>query len=310
VRVAAVVGAGCILVCGCTAIPPMAPDYSLPLKAIVLHATCELQEALTFFRDQPPPGESLPAGFPEHWSMSIQLTPKVDTDFNARAGLTGTTKGPGITRPYFNTFSLGTSPGAGVDVKTWKNGAVTYYVSGHDLLNRQLPPINCTEARSTPHALAQDFGIQDWLARLVASANQNELNGTVSFDKPTFGAQLTVRVDGAGNFTYNFPLGTDFGSIGGWYEVDEILSIAFTRDPKPAPQPIQFPALSPKSKAPPPSERITTFRKNAVPSERPAPLSRLRPTPAPAVQGVSPEAKSRLDSQQLEQTLRNLQFNR
>ncbi|MET4802826.1 hypothetical protein [Bradyrhizobium sp. LB11.1] len=288
----------------------MAPDISLPLKAIVLHATCELRDALAAFKD-PPPGQYLPPRFPEHWSMSIQLTPKVDTDFNARAGLTGTTKGPSDKKTYFNTFSV-VGPGAGVDIKSWKNGAVTYYVSGHDLLNPALPPIDCTDARSTLHALAQDFGIHDWLRRLIDSANQNELNGLVTFDKPTFGAQLTIRLDGAGNFTYNFPLGTNFGNVGGWYEVDEILSIAFTPDPKPAPEAVQFPALPPKTKGPPLSENFTTFRENANPPFRPAPRIRQprRAAPAAVPQGVSPEAKSRLDSQQLEQTLRNLQFNR
>lgn len=299
----------CFFAFGCVATPPMAPDISLPLKAIVLHATCELRDALAAFQ-RPPPGERLPPRFPEHWSMSIQLTPKVDTDFNARVGLTGTTKGPGDKKTYFNAFSIA-GPGAGADVKTWKSGAVTYYVSGHDLLNTALPRIDCTDARSTLHALAQDFGIHDWLRRLIDSANQNQLKGLVTFDKPTFGAELTIRLDGTGNFTYNFPLGTDFGSVGGWYEVDTILSIAFTPDPKPAPEPVQFPSL-PKAKGTPLSEEFTTFRENANPSFRPAPRIRQprRVAPSAAPQGVSPEAKERLDSQQFEQTLRNLQFNR
>ena len=182
-RSSAFVASTAVVLFACTATPPMAPDYSLPLKAIILHATCELRDALASFENTPS-DIRLPPDFPHHWSMSIQLTPKVSTDFNARIGMTGTTRFPGSTRNHFNTFSLGSSPGAGVDVKTWKNGAVTYYVSGNDLLNRNIA-INCTGARETPHALAQDFGIHDWLSRLVASANQSELKGVVEFDKPT-----------------------------------------------------------------------------------------------------------------------------
>jgi hypothetical protein len=120
-------------------------------------------------------------------------------------------------------------------------------------------------------------------------------------------------MDGTGNFTYNFPLGTNFANVGGWYEVDEVLSIAFTPDPKPAPDAVQFPAL-PKAKGPLSEnfENFTAFRENANPPVRRPP--RIQPprraAPIPAPQGVSPAAKQRLDSQQLEQTLRNLQFNR
>lgn len=288
----------------------MAPDLTLPIKAITLHATCELRDALHSF-ERVPPGTRLPPDFPQHWSMSIQLTPKVDTDLNARIGLTGTTKFPGTAVNHFNTFAVGASPGAGIDIKTWKNGAVTYYVAGRDLLNEKIH-YDCDNARTTPHALAQDFGIQEWLQRLIDSTNQPELAGAVSFDKPTFAAQIVVRLDGSGNFTYNFPLGTNFVNAGGWYEVDETLSITFTQDPKPAPNIVQFPAFTKqKVSEASPEKNFIRFREDGQPRIRPPARVRRTPSGAPAApQGVSPEAKERLDRQQNEQTIRNLQFNR
>ncbi len=301
-----VTSTGCLLAAGCVATPPMPPDFSLPIKAIVLHATCELRDALRSF-EVTPPGVRLPPDFPHHWSMSIQLTPRVNTDFNARIGLTGTTRFPGRPVNHFNTFAIG-GPGIGFDAKAWKNGAVTYYVAGRDLLNPEIV-LDCTNARSTLHGLAQDFGVKEWLDRLIESANQSELRDTVSFDKPTFSAQIVVRMDGTGNFTYNFPLGTNFANVGGWYEVDETLSITFTPDPKPGPQIVQFPPLPTKQKvSETDSGRFTTFRRTEQ-TQRPPSRVGPRSSVAPAApRGVSPAAKQRLDQMQNEQTIRNLQF--
>jgi hypothetical protein len=274
----------------------MAPDFALPLEAIVLHAACELKGALAAFQNAPS-NIKLPKGFPDDWSMSIQLTPKVDTDFNARLGTTGTSKGPGSTKTYFNTWTLGQAPGAGVDVKTWKNGGVTYYVSGKDLLNI---PIDCENANANISAMAQDFGIRDWLTRLVQSTNQNALDGVVTFDKPTFGAEIIVRTDGTGVYTYNFPFGTALGTLGGWYEIDELLSISFTADPATPPSLVEFPPVA-KSQG----GKTVSFRLGV----NPAPNAARTPR-GYVIHGVSEAAKDRLDQIQNEQSLRNIQIRR
>lgn len=235
--------------------------------------------------------------------MSIQLTPKVDTDFNTRVGWTGSSRPTGSTKSYFNSWNLGQAPGAGIDIKTWKNGAVTYYVSGKDLLNPKIK-IDCDNARTNIHALTQDFGIQDWLKRLIESSNQAALGGTVTFDKPTFGAEITVRMDGTGAYTYNFPYGTTFASMGGWYEIDEILTISFTPDPK-TPL-VQFPPL-PSSAFIGQKPIAFSLRKRGPGVAPGAPIApRARRSAVP--QGVSPDAKARLDQLQNEQAVRNLQF--
>jgi len=52
-----------------------------------------------------------------------------------------------------------------------------------------------------------------------------------SLDNPTFTSEIFVKFTGSGSFTYNFPLGTDFGSLSGSYDLDETLTIGLTADP-------------------------------------------------------------------------------
>lgn len=286
----------------------MSDEASLPLQAIVLHAVCELRDALAYFQKHKKEIPQ-PDGFPDKWSMSIQLTPKVNTDFNGRVGWTGTSKGPGSTPAYFNNWTVGSSPGAGVDVKAFKNGAATYYVSADALLNPKRPLL-CHAANDVPHALAQDFGIRPWLERLLLSATQDNYNLAVDLDKPTFGAEIDIRSDAAGSFTYNFPLGTNFGSLGGYYETDQILAISFT---PPVRVISQFPALVTPARAPRKQPRrdqfIQRFEFDTIAPKPPLRVAPAKPAASPS-QSVPESTRQRLDSIQLENTLRNLQFNR
>jgi hypothetical protein len=278
----------------------MAPDYSLPLRAIVLHCVCELKDAFKAFDENPDPLITMPDGFPKKWSASIVLTPKVDTDFNARAGLTGTSKGPN-SNTFFNTWALGTSPGAGIDFKSNKSGSLTIYVHGKTLLD-PMNKLDCGEAKSTNHALAQDFGIKEWLDRLMHATGHVDLDGTASLDKPVFAAEITIKMDATGSFTYNFPFGTDFGLMGGWYQLDEQISIAFARDAQEAPNLVEFPPIAEKQAQKQGKRKgRAPFQETIQEAQKPRVIRR-------APQGVSPEAKSRLDNIQLEQTLRSLQL--
>lgn len=289
----------------------MSDDYSLPLNAIVLHATCELADAFVYFQELKKNRDKtidLPDGFPEKWSMSILLTPKVNTDFNGGIGWTGTSKGPGTTPNYFNSWVVGASPGAGVDIKAYKNGTVTYYISGEALLHPK-QPLECEAAKNIPHALAQDFGIRDWLKRLLESRNVNLLHQAVEVDKPTFGAEIDIRANASGSYTYNFPLGTIFGSLGGSYETDQILSISFTPPVKDSPAINQFPIAVAGVGG---GRERKRYRRNFIGQstrEEIAPRVDAPAATAVAPQRVPEAAKQRLDTIQLENTLRNLQIN-
>lgn len=268
----------------------MASRTALPLEDITLHTVCELRDAFQAFSEYPNK-KALPKGFPDQWSASVAIAPKVDTDLNTRAGLTGSSRGPN-TNTFFNTWTIGSAPGAGIDVKANTNGSVTYYVHAHDLLAQDF---DCSDAHESSHALAQDLGIKDWFKRLIEVGERKGLAGVIAmkFDKSSFGAQVTVKTDAASSFTYNFPFGTNFASAGGWYQVDEQLTIAFAYDPPPVTV-VQYPPLSQQQK--PIGKKSSKFLNGRLPSG----LRPYRP------QGVSEQAKEKLDAIQTEQLLRGL----
>jgi hypothetical protein len=65
--------------------------------------------------------------------------------------------------------------------------------------------------------------------RLVRARNY-AVGSFASLDSPTYSSQIFVKFSGNGNFTYNFPFGTNFGAISGYYDVDETLDITLTPD--------------------------------------------------------------------------------
>jgi hypothetical protein len=267
-RTRAYVGAitlGFLSVAGCTVTPGMPPDYALPVAEIIRHAVCELRLALRKI------DHSNPSFRPSDWVVQITLTPKVDAEFSARAGLTG--RSTTLTQKYFNTWTVGAAPGAQLYAKGHTDGSAAYTIRSSDLLDRQGKlPIDCDREAPRYHALVRNLGIFDWLSR-TASAVEGDVAKLARLDKPTYNAQIIIKFDGAGNYTYNFPFGTDFAGLYLGYALDESLSIAFT------------PAVK--------AVRVRTLPE--------APLS----SAVPAVATI--EEKSRLDFLQLEQTLRNLQ---
>jgi hypothetical protein len=117
--------------------------------------------------------------------------------------------------------------------------------------------------------------------RIVEAAGEG-VGDLAKVDKPTYTAEIYVKYNGGGSFTYNFPFGTDFASASANFDRDEVLSIALT-----------------------PDQTVQTVRVRMLPSG--GVFGKKAPVTIVTVQGQNPE--SRLDAIQLEQSLRNLQLN-
>ena len=215
---------GVISTGGCSIIPPVPDDFSLPVREILQHSACELRGA--FIELSKPKYASFKAS---KWLIAVKLTPRTDADVNGGLGLTGiSTTIAGV--KYFNNWALGSvgAPGAGVEAKGTRTAAVTFKMSSKDLLDPKNQLI-CPVDSPRYHTLAEHLGIGEWLVRLV-QAKDYGVGSLASFDTPTYSSEILVKFSGNGNFTYNFPFGTNFGAITGFYDVDETLDITMTPD--------------------------------------------------------------------------------
>ena len=215
-----------LLVAGCAAPPGMPPDFMLPIQEIVLHSVCELHFALKEI------AVSHPSFLEQTWSISITLTPKIDTEGALRAGLTGKSSSLS-TAKWFNTWSVGNAPGAEYDIKGHTDGTAVYLTKSTKLLEQPKPPkppVNCDTSSTAYHSLTQYLGIRDWLER-TAAASEGQVSGLAKLDKPTFNSEITIQIDGSGTFTYNQPFGTNLVNGFGSYRLDESGAIAFVADP-------------------------------------------------------------------------------
>lgn len=210
----------------CTSIPSI-PDYDFPLGEILRFTACEMRDA---YRDLAREG-AYPSFRAGEYAISIQLQPKGDTEFTARAGLTG--KG-NLGRSFFNTWAVGAAtggaaPGAGLDTTGHQDGAVYYIIKSATLMKEDPKhPLNCYEWSPAKPALVANLEIQKWLKRSTLATNGPV--GDFSIDKHTFSTEITIQWDAAGAFTYNFPLGTDFATASARYKLDEILSITILHE--------------------------------------------------------------------------------
>jgi hypothetical protein len=213
-----------VSVAGCSIIPDVPDDYNLPVREILQHAACELREAFVELRD--PPYTSFGAG---KWLIAVKLSPKTDAEVGGGVGLTG--KSTSLANPkYFTNWALGSvgAPAANGDAKGTRNASITYKMRSKDLLDLKKPLI-CPVDSPRYHDLARNLGIRDWLLRTV-QAKDIAVGPLASLDVPTFSAQIIVKFTGNGNFTYNFPFGTDFASISGSFDMDETLEVTLARD--------------------------------------------------------------------------------
>lgn len=207
----------------CATPPGMPPDFLLPVQQIVLHTTCELRFALRDIAD------THPSFLKNEWAIAITLTPKIDTEAALKAGLTG--KSTSLTKPIFDTWSVGNAPGAEYDMKGHTDGMASYNLTSTVLLDKHHKyPLECDTASTAYNALTRYLGIRDWLER-TAAAGEGGIGKMTHLDKPTYNSEITITMDGSGTFTYNYPFGTDFLGALGSYKLDESVAIAFTAQP-------------------------------------------------------------------------------
>lgn len=213
-----------ISVAGCSIIPDIPNDYNLPVREILQHTACELRGAFLDLSD--PSHASFGAS---KWLIAVKLSPKADAEVAGGLGLTG--KNTSLAnQKYFNNWALGSvgAPGAAGGAKGTRNASITYRMRSKDLLDLNKPLI-CPVDSPRYHDLAQNLGIRDWLLRTV-HAKDFAVGPLATLEAPTFLAQIVVKFTGNGNFTYNFPFGTNFATISGNYDMDETLEVTITRD--------------------------------------------------------------------------------
>ncbi len=165
-----------------------------------------------------------------------------------------------------------------VYAKGHRDGSITYNIRSKILLTKDFP-IACDRESASYHTLAQNLGIQKWFERTVYL--EDGVMQVARIDKPAFNSQITIKFSGNGSYTYTFPYGTDLASLGGSYNVDELLSIAMVQAPDKE------------------SVEVVTLPSEGV----------FRPKKPVTVTTQAPlDAQYRLDQLQTEQILKNLQI--
>jgi hypothetical protein len=215
------------LVVNCSGIIPDVPNnYALPIEDILHNTTCELRQAFLELNQN----KQFAAFKANNWLIGLTLSPKTDKEVIAGVGLTGKSHSF-ANPPYFNSWAIGSAalPGANGDFRGTRNAGITYNIHSRDLLNVRKYPIYCDPTGPTYSVLAEHLGVREWLIRTVLA--QYDTTGSLTkLDKPTFSSEIFVKFIGAGNFTYNFPFGTDFAALSGSYDEDITFSIALTAD--------------------------------------------------------------------------------
>src|SRR5262245_7597853 len=141
--------AGCAFTLTACAVPPAPPEErDLPVRQIILHATCELRAAFISLKKSSPNFKA------DQWAAAITLTPKVDTETAARFGYTGkSTTDPKVLR--FITWTIGTTPGLEIDIKGHWDGGMSFPVHSSQLLDVKKYPLHgCHDAERASTALS------------------------------------------------------------------------------------------------------------------------------------------------------------
>jgi len=208
---------------GCSIIPPVPDDYSLPVREILQHTACQLQAAFVELNSDP----QYASFKPTKWLISVKLTPKTDSEINGGLGATGKSTSLSGTK-YFNNWAFGSvgAPAAAVDAKGTRNASITFKMTSKDLLHPKEKLI-CPVESPRIHVLLENLGITNWLTRLVKAKNK-AVGSLATFDAPTYSSEILVKFSGNGSFTYTFPFGTSFGALSGSYDMDETLDITLS----------------------------------------------------------------------------------
>lgn len=266
--VAAVVG--CVSVVSCTAIPPLPPDFALPVREILQASSCELQHAFQHL-DRRPEYDRFK---PRQWLVTMTLTPKVDTEINPGIGWTHRSPVASDAEKFIK-WDFG-GPGFQLDAKGERSGTIAYvYISEELIFDDTLV---CEETGPRLHALTQHLGIKNWLVR---TADAMRVSKSVNIDKPTLTSEISIKFSAGGSWAYTFPAGINLASLSGNYSLDEQFEISMAPIPDKAP-PLKVVTLP---------DGGTTFRPRSVTSS------------VAAIQ----QAQQRLDIIQLEQAIRKIQ---
>lgn len=212
---------------GCVALPDVPDDHTFPLEEILRYTACELKIAYKELSSD----SSLRGFKASEYAITVQLQPKTDTEFTAKAGLTG--KNTQVAKTFnswaFGAATGGGAPGAGYDSTGHQDGATFYIVKSADLIKDNPKKIlDCGHFSSDRHVLEENLGVRDWLIRSAKPINGSI--GAFSVDKNSFLAEITIQWDAGGTYTYSFTRGTDFASASYRNKLDEILSITVTHE--------------------------------------------------------------------------------
>jgi hypothetical protein len=204
----------------CAVVPDLPPDWALPMQEILLHTTCELQQAIRELDGRTNRNQFDARG----WTIVVTLNPKVDLDIAPGAGLTRRVPTVGGTR--FTNWVVGAGNGLTLDMKGNKTGSVNFKFDSAALIFDNNVP--CESETLSYHSLTKYLGIREWLFR---SAGAMSLTGS-KIDSPSFSADIFINFAGGNSYTYIFPGATDLVTLGGFFKLQETLNINFIAKPK------------------------------------------------------------------------------
>lgn len=287
ISVGAVLGASFGVV-GCTILPSLPDDYQFPIDEILRYTTCELKFAYGELDNIDKKRFNA-----ADYTVAIALQPKVDAEYTLKAGLTGknTTVSKFVNSWALGAATAGVAPGAGIDARTHQDGKVSYNVKSVDLIDKAGDfPVDCKTWSPAAHSLTENLQIRQWLLSST-KATLARGNGLTVVDNQGFTAEVYIKYDIGGTFTYTFPFGTDFASASGQYWTDQFLTITITHN----------------------ATKQVAIYTNTLPSDdfdtkgnRVWKPTRSRVSFEVAPGGISPDTKMRLDLLQLQQSIQNL----
>jgi hypothetical protein len=199
---------------GCAIMPDLPPDWAMPQREIVLHSACEVQAALRVIALSNPPRSVFD---PSGWTVKITLNPKIDADIAPGAGITRR-QPTNTTATRFANLVLGGSSGATAEMRGERTGSLDFDFDSAKLIGYNL---GCEHEPFLVHSLTKSIGIEKWLIHSVDAA----VLSRSKIDKPSFSSEVFMKFSGSGSYTYTFPPGTDLVTLGGYYQLDEILNV-------------------------------------------------------------------------------------
>jgi hypothetical protein len=206
---------------GCAIMPDLPADWAMPQREIVLHAACEVQSALRAIALQHTPKKNFD---PDAWTVKISLNPKIDADIAPGVGITRRDPSS-TTATRFASWVIGGPNGATLEMRGERTGNLDFDLDSSKLMRDDL---GCENEPFLLHSLTKSIGIEKWLLRSVDAAALSHSK----IDKPSFSAEVFMKFNGSGSYTYNFPaVATDLVTMSGYYQLDEILNVNLIANP-------------------------------------------------------------------------------